>query len=310
MSGHQEISSARASPRLRTSGSSVPPISSATDFASGLDGCGTVEATPRGLCQAPRREPHWRDARQASEVGRRRKAEFRRCRTPIRRTPPTLLAWYERHARVLPWRIGPAERRARRPARSLPRLAVGDHAAADDGEGGRALFPALRRALADASTRSRRGRATTTSWPPGRGSATTRARATSSPAPAPSPRGRARAFPRTAAELARLPGIGAYTSAAIAAIAFDEPVAVVDGNVERVVARALRHRHAAAGRQGRHPRQSCSRSSRATAPGEFAEALMDLGATICTPQKARLRALPVGPSRASRGARGGRRNCR
>ena len=48
------------------------------------------------------------------------------------------------------------------------------------------------------------------------------------------------AFPQTAAELKELPGIGDYTSAAIAAIAFDEPVAVVDGNIERIIARLYR----------------------------------------------------------------------
>ena len=56
---------------------------------------------------------------------------------------------------------------------------------------------------------------------------------------------RAAAFPTTEAELRRLPGIGAYTAAAIAAIAFGERAVVVDTNVERVVARLPRHRTAA-----------------------------------------------------------------
>jgi A/G-specific adenine glycosylase len=91
-------------------------------------------------------------------------------------------------------------------------------------------------------------------------------------------------FPRSAAELGMLPGIGSYTAAAIAALAFDEPVAVVDGNVERVVTRvfALDAPLPAAKSGVRHKLQPLVPTDR---PGEFAEALMDLGATICTPKK-------------------------
>jgi A/G-specific adenine glycosylase len=91
-------------------------------------------------------------------------------------------------------------------------------------------------------------------------------------------------FPESTADLARLPGIGAYTSAAIAAIAFDEPVAVVDGNVERVIARvfAIDAPMPATKALIREKLQPLVPKMRA---GEFAEALMDLGATICTPKK-------------------------
>jgi A/G-specific adenine glycosylase len=91
-------------------------------------------------------------------------------------------------------------------------------------------------------------------------------------------------FAESAAELARLPGLGAYTSAAIAAIAFDEPVAVVDGNVERVIARIFALKAAPPALKGavRERLQPLVPQNR---PGEFAEALMDLGATICTPRK-------------------------
>jgi A/G-specific adenine glycosylase len=91
-------------------------------------------------------------------------------------------------------------------------------------------------------------------------------------------------FPRTAAELTELPGIGAYTAAAIAALAFDERVAVVDGNVERVVTRlfAIDMPMPAAKSAVRQALQPLVPRDR---PGEFAEALMDLGATICTPKK-------------------------
>ena len=93
-------------------------------------------------------------------------------------------------------------------------------------------------------------------------------------------------FPRDPVELLTLPGIGAYTAAAIGAIAFNVPTVPVDGNVERVIARlhaiteplpaaksALRA-HAAA--LGTDP------AARAR-PSDFAQALFDLGATICTP---------------------------
>ncbi len=90
-------------------------------------------------------------------------------------------------------------------------------------------------------------------------------------------------FPGKAGYLAKLPGIGAYTSAAIAAIAFDEPVAVVDGNVERVVARyfAIQTPLPSAKVEIRARLAPLVPPDRA---GEFAEAMMDLGATICTPR--------------------------
>lgn len=88
-------------------------------------------------------------------------------------------------------------------------------------------------------------------------------------------------FPQSAAELERLAGVGAYTSAAIAAIAFGEAVAVVDANVERVAARlfAIETPLPAARTEIRNAVQSITRAHR---PGDFAQAMMDLGATICT----------------------------
>jgi A/G-specific adenine glycosylase len=91
-------------------------------------------------------------------------------------------------------------------------------------------------------------------------------------------------FPRTQAELSTLPGIGPYTAAAIAAIAFDAPAAAVDGNVERVVARlfTVEQELPAAKANVRELAEGLVPSERA---GDFAQALMDLGATICTPKK-------------------------
>ena len=91
-------------------------------------------------------------------------------------------------------------------------------------------------------------------------------------------------FPRTEKELLALPGIGPYTAAAIAAIAFDQPAVVIDGNVERVVARlaAIRTPLPQAKPAIRAAAEELTPNSR---PGDFAQAMMDLGATICTPQR-------------------------
>ncbi len=91
-------------------------------------------------------------------------------------------------------------------------------------------------------------------------------------------------FPATEEELRKLPGIGPYTSAAIAAIAFDAPHAAVDGNVERVISRifAIETPLPDSKPQIRELAQSLVPASRA---GDFAQAMMDLGATICTPRK-------------------------
>jgi A/G-specific adenine glycosylase len=90
-------------------------------------------------------------------------------------------------------------------------------------------------------------------------------------------------FPQTVAALADLPGVGPYTAAAIAAIAFGTPVAAVDGNAERVIARlyAIEDELPAAKRKIRRLAESLVPVERA---GDFAQALMDLGATICTPK--------------------------
>jgi A/G-specific adenine glycosylase len=84
-------------------------------------------------------------------------------------------------------------------------------------------------------------------------------------------------FPDNAATLKTLPGIGPYTAAAIAAIAFGEPVAAIDGNAERVIAR----RYAADTSQIRDLAQALVDRCR---PGDFAQAIMDFGATVCTPK--------------------------
>ena len=91
-------------------------------------------------------------------------------------------------------------------------------------------------------------------------------------------------FPDTADGLRKLPGIGAYTAGAIAAIAFERPEAAVDGNVERVMTRVFAVEAPLPG-----SRPEIRRLTQALVPqdrpGDFAQAIMDLGATICTPKR-------------------------
>jgi len=91
-------------------------------------------------------------------------------------------------------------------------------------------------------------------------------------------------FPRTEAELRGLPGIGPYTAAAIAAIAYGEPATPVDGNVERVVSRlfAITRPLPAAKKELKRLAATLTPSKRA---GDFAQAMMDLGATVCSPKR-------------------------
>ena len=99
-------------------------------------------------------------------------------------------------------------------------------------------------------------------------------------------------FPRTENELRTLPGLGAYTAAAVAAIAFGERAVVVDANVERVVARLQ-----AIAMPLRQARTAVREAVDALTPteraGDFAQAMMDLGATICTPKRPRCLLCPV-----------------
>jgi len=103
-------------------------------------------------------------------------------------------------------------------------------------------------------------------------------------------------FPRSVQKLMELPGIGQYTAAAVASIAFDEPAAVVDGNVKRVLER-LTGRDLSSQDHWRlagellEPRH----------PGDFNQAMMELGAVICMPGKPLCERCPVMPLCAGRG---------
>src|SRR5215469_6377478 len=95
-------------------------------------------------------------------------------------------------------------------------------------------------------------------------------------------------FPPTAPSLEELPGIGRYTAAAVASIAFGEPVAVVDGNVERVIERLSGDRLS-----DEELWQSAEQLLDRKHPGEFNQAMMELGATVCTPRAPQCLACPV-----------------
>lgn len=95
-------------------------------------------------------------------------------------------------------------------------------------------------------------------------------------------------FPQTAEGWRELPGIGRYTSAAIASIAFDEPIAVVDGNVERVLQRV-------SGKALKNSQlwQAAEDMLDRTRPGDFNQAMMELGAVVCTPRAPACLTCPV-----------------
>jgi len=95
-------------------------------------------------------------------------------------------------------------------------------------------------------------------------------------------------FPASADGLRELPGIGRYTAAAIASIAFDEPVAVVDGNVKRVLERILGERLAR-----EQLWVTAEKLLDRARPGDFNQAMMELGATVCTPRSPACLTCPV-----------------
>ncbi|HEX2554030.1 MAG TPA: A/G-specific adenine glycosylase [Microvirga sp.] len=188
-----------------------------------------------------------------------------------------LLAWYDRHRRSLPWRAGPGE--TPDPYRVwLSEIMLQQTTVT-------AVKPFYLRflerfptvaALADAPTE-----AVMQAWA-GLGYYS-RARNLHACAKAVVERHGGR-FPPTEAALLRLPGIGAYTAAAVAAIAFGERAAAVDGNVERVISRVFRIEDPLpkAKPQVRAFTEALVPADR---PGDFAQALMDLGATLCTPKR-------------------------
>ncbi len=111
-------------------------------------------------------------------------------------------------------------------------------------------------------------------------------------------------LPVTSDELRALPGIGAYTAAAIASIAHGEPVAVVDGNVERVLCRISGWESASrigAAALRRKVEELAARLVDPDRPGDFNQALMELGATVCLPRNPQCLVCPVSADCKTRG---------
>ncbi len=191
--------------------------------------------------------------------------------------PAALLAWYDRHRRKLPWRAGKGERpdpyRVWLSEIMLQQTTV------------RAVAPYYARFLARWSDVRALAAApiedVLKAWA-GLGYYA-RARNLHACARAVVER-HGGIFPATETELHTLPGVGSYTAAAIAAIAFDAPASPVDGNIERVMARLFAVEQPLPG-----AKPELRRLAREVTPlqraGDFAQAMMDLGATICTPKR-------------------------
>ncbi|HSW21739.1 MAG TPA: A/G-specific adenine glycosylase, partial [Burkholderiaceae bacterium] len=102
-------------------------------------------------------------------------------------------------------------------------------------------------------------------------------------------------FPRSSAELARLPGIGRSTAAAIAAFCFDERAAILDGNVKRVLARHLGFEADLSNTSAQRELWACAESllPAAAQMAHYTQGLMDLGALVCLPRQPRCEACPL-----------------
>ncbi|HVZ14833.1 MAG TPA: A/G-specific adenine glycosylase [Bauldia sp.] len=210
-----------------------------------------------------------------------------------------LLAWYDRHARKLPWRVPPRER-AQGVAPDPYRVWLSEVMLQQTGvttvkpyfEEFVTRWPTVA-ALADASRED-----VLKAWA-GLGYY---ARARNLKACAETvARSHGGVFPATVEGLRSLPGIGDYTAAAIAAIAFDVPAPVVDANIERVIARlfAIETPLPTAKKEIRERQAVLTPARRA---GDYAQAMMDLGAAICTPRSPACALCPLAEACAARAA--------
>ncbi|HLJ90981.1 MAG TPA: A/G-specific adenine glycosylase [Candidatus Angelobacter sp.] len=109
-------------------------------------------------------------------------------------------------------------------------------------------------------------------------------------------------FPSTSTSLMELPGIGRYTAAAVASIAFGEPVAVVDGNVQRVLQRVIGKDSQGKELKGEAFWTTAQDLLDSRRPGDFNQAMMELGAVVCTPVQPNCSSCPVESLCVSRGA--------
>jgi A/G-specific adenine glycosylase len=204
---------------------------------------------------------------------------------------PALLAWYDRHARKLPWRVSPKDRAAG--VKPDPyRVWLSEVMLQQTGVTTvKPYFDDFVRRWPTVETLAAAAREDVLKAWAGLGYYA-RARNLKTCAEAVA-RDHGGVFPNTIEGLRALPGIGDYTAAAVAAIAFDIPAAVVDANVERVIARlfAIREPLPAAKKIMRARQAEFTPSRRA---GDYAQAMMDLGAAICTPKKPACVLCPIG----------------
>ncbi|MFD1333830.1 A/G-specific adenine glycosylase, partial [Methylopila musalis] len=197
--------------------------------------------------------------------------------TPVRPDPDRLLAWYDRHRRTLPWRAGPGARTE--PYRVwLSEIMLQQTTVKAAGP----YFLRFLERFPDVASLARAPLDDVLKLWAGLGYYS-RARNLHACAIAVMERHGGR-FPETEAELLALPGVGPYTAAAIAAIAFDRPAVVVDGNVERVMARLFAVEEAMPAAKPKL-RALAAGVAPVRRPGDYAQATMDLGATLCTPKK-------------------------
>ncbi|SIS84145.1 A/G-specific DNA-adenine glycosylase [Roseivivax lentus] len=196
--------------------------------------------------------------------------------------PEALLVWYDRHARAMPWRVSPAARKAGvlpDPYRiwlsevMLQQTTVA--AVKSYFEAFTARWPTVRdlAAAPDVDVMA--------AWAGLGYYARARNLLKCARAVVADHGG---VFPDSYSGLLTLPGVGPYTAAAIAAIAYDEPATVVDGNVERVMAR-LHDEHTPLPQAKPILTRHAEALTPAQRPGDYAQAVMDLGATICTPKR-------------------------
>ncbi|MBB5046691.1 A/G-specific adenine glycosylase [Rhodopseudomonas rhenobacensis] len=219
----------------------------------------------------------------------------RRQAVPDSAYPRLLLAWYDRHRRALPWRALPGQ--AADPYRVwLSEIMLQQTTV-------KAVGPYFEKFLARWPSVAALGRASQDDvlrmWA-GLGYYS-RARNLFACAVAVS-RDHGGAFPDTEVGLRALPGIGPYTAAAIAAIAFGRHCMPVDGNIERVVSRLFATEDALPQAKPKISQLALTLAGEARA-GDSAQALMDLGATICTPKKPACALCPLNEDCAAR-ARG------
>ena len=193
-----------------------------------------------------------------------------------------LLAWYDRHARVMPWRMPPQDRKNGRepdPYRvwlseiMLQQTTVA--AVKAYFERFTARWPNVS-ALAEAEDADVMGEWAGLGYYARARNLLKCARMVTEEMGA--------IFPSSYEDLIRLPGVGPYTASAVAAIAFDNPTTVVDGNVERVMSR-LFDIHTPLPLSKTELTHRADTLTPKIRPGDYAQAVMDLGATICTPKR-------------------------